>query len=467
MKKYSLLSLTLGGVLILGGIAPGLATANQSEDISQLIKIQKAQAAEIAALKKLVSSLQQSGPASTQAARSGSDVSKIEQQVASLQEFQADTENTLANRVQIHGTASQGYLHSDSGHLIAKNPGSPYDSSTFNFNEFAFNISADVTDKLRVGLQIMSRDFGPLMDNMIYLDWAIMDYAWKDELGLRAGRLKVPYGLYNESRDIDVARNSIFLPEGVYSELDRLNFNFVDGFGLYGSVDMSVAGILNYQTVYGDANLDVEGDTKAAGLTSFDVETEDLFTIQILWETPLEGLKVGGTYLQTEAHLTGNLDMSPFGLSASNPWYREYDYYHVYLASLEYTWNDIIIAAEYQETRSDMHDNLLGDLSMHPGGWYISGGYRFTDWFAAEIYYTEYYGDMDNKNGVGYAEDYEAWQKDWSFNTRFDINDHWIVKAGMALKNGLAGTEGIDPSDPDADAGKNWVLYQLKTTVFF
>ena len=172
MKKYSLLSLTLGGVLMLGGIAPGLATANQSEDISQLIKIQKAQAAEIAALKKLVSSLQQSGPASTQAARSGSDVSKIEQQVASLQEFQADTENTLANRVQIHGTASQGYLHSDSGHLIAKNPGSPYDSSTFNFNEFAFNISADVTDKLRVGLQIMSRDFGPLMDNMIYLDWA-------------------------------------------------------------------------------------------------------------------------------------------------------------------------------------------------------------------------------------------------------------------------------------------------------
>ncbi len=467
MKKYSLLSLTLGGALMLGGIAPGLAAANQSEEIAQLIKMQKAQAAEIAALKQLVSNLQQSRPATSQVSGSGSDVTVLKQQVANLQESQADTENILANRVQIHGTASQGYLHSDSGHLMVRNPGMPYDSSTFNYNEFAFNISADVTDKLRVGFQLMSRDFGPLMNNKVYLDWAIIDYAWKDELGLRAGRLKVPYGLYNESRDIDVARNSIFLPAGVYSELDRNNYNFIDGFGLYGNIDMSVAGVLNYQTVLGDANLDAEGYGASPGLSYFEVETENLFTLQLFWETPLEGLKLGGTYLQSDAHLDGNQDMSAFGLSASNPWYREYDYYHVYLASLEYTWQDLIVAAEYQETRSDIHDNLLGEQKLYSGGWYISGGYRFADWFAAELYYTAYYGDMDNKKGTGYAVDYTAWQKDWSLNTRFDINDYWIVKAGMTLKNGLADTDGINPLDPAADASQHWVLYQLKTTVFF
>ena len=420
MKQYKLLALTLGGAFMLNGMTATLAAADQAADITN------------------------------------------------LQQQMAEMENSLANQVQIHATASQGYLHSDSGHLMVKNPLDPYDNTSFHFNEFAFNISADVTDKLRVGMQIMSRDYGPLMNNKVYLDWAIMDYAWKDEVGLRAGRLKVPYGMYNESRDIDVARTSIFLPCGVYSEIDRINYNLVDGFGVYGAVGMGFLGSMNYQAVYGEADIEIEGITKSRGNTKYVVETEDLFSLGLSWETPLEGLKVGGTYLQSDVHISGNLDMTIYGgLSEFNDWYMEYDYYHVFLGSVEYSWNDLIVAAEYQETRVDVHDNLFGDSDSNSGGWYISTVYRFSELFAAEIYYTEYYGNMDNKNGDGLATDYTAWQKDWAFNGRFDLNDFWLVKAGVTFKDGLADTDGIDATDADADASRHWVLYQLKTTVFF
>ena len=39
-----------------------------------------------------------------------------------------------------------------------------------------------------------------------WADWFDLDYRWKDWLGLRAGRVKLPYGLYNDTSDIDAAR---------------------------------------------------------------------------------------------------------------------------------------------------------------------------------------------------------------------------------------------------------------------
>jgi len=41
-----------------------------------------------------------------------------------------------------------------------------------------FNISP--IDKLRVGIQLFSRDIGDTDNNRIDLDWAFADYRWRD-----------------------------------------------------------------------------------------------------------------------------------------------------------------------------------------------------------------------------------------------------------------------------------------------
>ena len=71
------------------------------------------------------------------------------------------------------------------------------EDGTFEINEVGLTFNATVTDKLRIGAQILSRDLGEDGNNDIELDWAFGDYRVTDRFGVRAGKLKLPIGLYN------------------------------------------------------------------------------------------------------------------------------------------------------------------------------------------------------------------------------------------------------------------------------
>ncbi len=111
----------------------------------------------------------------------------------------------------------------------------------------------------------------------------------------------------------------------------------------------------------------------------------------------------------------------------------------------------------------------MGGGTSEPEGWYLSAAYQFTDWFASEVNYSEYYPDSNDKDGDRFSgapgdEKFYAWQKTWSVNTRFDINDYWIIKAGVNFNDGM-GTA-FNFQNPDG-AEKDWILYQFKTSVSF
>ena len=491
ITKQNLISIFLTGVIFLCGLNPNSASAGQADEISAL----KKRVAELTGmLQELNDRIEKMEEAQSETKQTQADSKEIqddrqkaetnleEQQPkintarADSQQNQSDLQDTLSmvedlidDRLQVHGTLSQGYLKSDGAFMQTQDLGVPLDTntSTFHYNEFAINFSYQISDRLRAGLQLMSRDFLVLMDNHVYLDWAQFDYAWKNEANFQAGRLKVPLGLHNKSRDIDAARTSIFLPEALYAEIRRSHFNYIDGFGVYGSIDLGSLDTLNYSTVFGDADLERKGYQTEQGLTDFEAQLENMYSIQLMWDTPLEGLKIGGTYLQFDAHIFGNLDKTQSGGSASNLWYFLYDKYNVYVTSLEYTWKDLIITTEYQETRLTNRDNMRGNIPVHLMGWYLSTAYRFNDWFASEIYYSEFYRNNDDKQGkllpLGIP-DYYAWQKDWSFNFRFDITDNFIVKAGVMLKDGFGVTESAVPVSLSE---RYWTLYQLKATAYF
>src|SRR4051812_47533602 len=101
--------------------------------------------------------------------------------------------------VQIHGFVSEGAFWSTSNDYI----GASSDGSLKLF-EGGINFSTEVSDRLRVGMQLFARDFGRLEDAPRF-DWAFLDYRWRTWLGLRAGIIKMPFGLYNESADVDAA----------------------------------------------------------------------------------------------------------------------------------------------------------------------------------------------------------------------------------------------------------------------
>lgn len=420
MRYSATLSSLLGGTLLFVGLTSGTAFADQAADIAQL-----------------------------------------KQQVAELQEARLNEENSLASRVQIHSSISQGYLKSTDNNWIGET-----EKGTFHFNEFLFNVSCNITDKLQAGIQVMSRDLGPIMNNEPKIDWAFADYSWLNELGLRIGRVKVPYGLYNESRDVDTARISILLPQAVYQDRARDFTTSIDGFGVYGNISIGIAGSLDYQFVYG--KLDVDSSSALIGRAesqggmvsgSASGKVEDMYFSTLTWATPLDGLMIGASYQEVKPKYEGSH-------SSGSALFRN-DHLTRWVASLEYTWNDLVLAAEYMDSKLESEKTGRPDSQIKPMGWYVSASYRFSNWFAQEVYYSELYNNKDDKNGSSRRDlAIKGFQKDVATYSRFDINDYWLIKAGVTFSNGVGGCQ-LSELPNDDSVKKNWMMYQIKTTVFF
>lgn len=116
-------------------------------------------------------------------------------------------------------------------------------------------ITSQITPKFRVGFQLLSRDFGDQDNNKTQLDWAFADYRFKDYLGVRFGKVKLPFGLYNEGRDTDILRPMVFLPQSIYDEQYRPYFLAYQGTGLYGNISNDKFGSFDYHVYTGGMNL--------------------------------------------------------------------------------------------------------------------------------------------------------------------------------------------------------------------
>jgi hypothetical protein len=104
-------------------------------------------------------------------------------------------------------------------------------------------------------------------------------------------------------------------------------------------------------------------------------------------------------------------------------------------------------------------------------GWYISGSYRFTDWFETGMYYSEIYVDDDDKNGTKtpFSPVYKAYLKDTCLSMRFDYGDNWIFKIEEHMMEGAGMLNPLHNPDNGDNAGydKYWWLFAAKITYIF
>ena len=199
------------------------------------------------------------------AVSSALDIDEIKQEIKTeLRDERPWNDEINSWGIDVHGFVSQGYLYTKDNNYLANNSS----DGTFGFNEAGINFSKQLTDKLRIGLQIFTHDLGAIGNNEIILDWAFADYRWKDWAGLRVGRIKAPHGLYNETRDMDMLRTSIFLPQSVYFEVYRDTMSSINGVGVYGDIPTGVAGMFSYYLLVGTS--DVDGDDSVGAVRQFD-----------------------------------------------------------------------------------------------------------------------------------------------------------------------------------------------------
>ena len=378
--------------------------------------------------------------------------------------------------VQIHGFYSQGYLKTDDNNYLAET-----EDGSLQFDEFAINFSAQLTDDLRAGLQLNGRDLGPVGNNDVRLDWAYMDYRWHDWLGVRIGKLRTIYGIHSESREIDMLRTVIMVPQSIYSELWRDSFSTIRGVSMYGMTPkIDYLGSFRYDLGVGVHDLDKETgfanvfeDALKNTQIYMDVDTMDHeYTNRagLTWYTPLEGLRLQYTYYDIKGlKLEGDADIPAYGVS-SRILYEVHEM-DGSCFSLEYVLGNFTLTGEYQVNDFEGKMDLglgMGFMDRDPvdgKGWYIMGDYRFNRYFTLAVTYSDYYPNRHDKDGDTLTNDFEAWLKTWTLSTRIDINQHWILKLEASYNDGFGAFDSMG-NDP-AELERYWMLYAAKVTCSF
>lgn len=406
--------------------------------------------------------------------------------------------------VYIHGFVSRGYLKSSGNNFLAENT----KEGSFAYGEATINFTATPAEKLRIGAQLYGRDLGTNGNFYMVVDWAYGDYHWNDFLGFRLGRFKNAMGLYSKIRDVDMARVPVFLPQSTYSEGERDMNLAVDGVGIYGNINMGVMGDFEYEAVYGSYNIfDNQssyfkeqyyniGVEIAAGLaqnpgflsveyvgsSNEKVTIKDIMGLNMLWNTPLRGFKVGASFnsLTTILDFTNIFKITVPTGDPTNPTLT-FNQNVALLGDYEIRTNtyfgewqvgNFTLAGEYRRFVIDGVTGVGEEVpysSVVPRDQYFGmAAYRVNTWLALSGYYSVFYSNKDDKDGelqvaLGNP-DFYAWQKDFCFTTRFDITRNWIMKAEYHI---IDGTAQVSPLlNPDGMEQK-WGFLALKSTFHF
>jgi hypothetical protein len=379
----------------------------------------------------------------------------------------ADQEIAPGVTAQVHGFVSQGFIKSSDNNYLASS-----ERGSFEFTEVGVNLTVALGDDLRAGMQLFGRDLGPIGNYEAKFDWFYLDYRFADWLGIRAGRTKLPFGLYNESSDVDAARVPILLPQAVYPIENRDLLLAQTGVELYGRVPIGPAGDLAYRIYGGTVFLD---PTTLQGASTTAVETDVPYLIggRLMWEPPLEGLQLGASAQALE--LSADLDLTPetiaqyqaLGLlpadftGAVNLTLPAL----LWVASVEYAGQDLLLAAEYSRWHIDIESNaptLLPETETVSERLYGMVAYRMAPWFTPGAYYSLLFPNVDDREGR------DSYQHDFAVTVRYDVTPYWLIKAEGHYMHGTAALNPALNDNVQRDAlRRDWGVGLAKTTVYF
>lgn len=388
----------------------------------------------------------------------------------------AESSTTDALPVEVHGFVSQGFIKTTQNNYLAESK-----RGSFEFSEVAINFSKDLTDRMRIGMQLFTHDLGPLGNYRTRFDWFYLDYHFFDWLGVRAGRTKLPFGLYNESSDIDAARVPILLPQSVYPVSNRDFLLAQTGAEVYGNVAIGPVGSLEYR-LYGGT---VFFDTSDATLAFSNISVPYILGGRLMWQTPVPGLQAGGSVqtLRIDADLpaaqVAQLQMAgglPAGFSGDLPLKIPA---LLGVGSVEYSANDLLVAAEYSRWRVSIESPIpaLAAEKSVSERFYVMSSYHVRPWLSPGLYYSVMFPHASDRSGKKPEPDSPpnapplgraAYQHDLGATVRFDLNPYWIVKVEGHFMHGTAGLDSsLNDNVPLSSLTRDWGVFLVKTTAYF
>jgi hypothetical protein len=338
--------------------------------------------------------------------------------------------------VAIHGSLSGTAAYSDQYNYY----GSTDNKVDVIQKELTVNGAYRFENGLRTSAQIYAYELDGYQ--ALTLDFANLDYSFRQEFGVRAGRNKLPLGFYNEVQDLDQVRTFASLPLSFYPRAARALGASLDGVTLYGNINLKPAGNLDYQ-LYAGVNGPLDSSLPLMqGIGATELKPHEVVGGSLVWNTMVDGLRLGYSckYLP-------NIDMVrgiPIEVKSI-----------AHVLSAEYTWGKWVAATEFKRSIGRSYVPAFGASSTsHQDDWYAQLTYQATDKLGLGAYYGRSF--MENK-GV---------DNDIAIAASYALQPWWLVKAELHAIEGIANLGIAGDSNPGA-TDKTWNYFVVKTTLSF
>lgn len=376
----------------------------------------------------------------------------------------------LPEEVQVHGFLTQGFFHSSDNNIYGQSD----DGISPGLTEIGLNASYQPLDRLRFAAQGLYRRAGSVDRGSVRLDYGLADLTLFEydsgKMGLRGGRIKTPFGLYNETRDVAFTHPTILLPQGIYFDRSRSLMLSADGGAFYAE----------QRTGFGDFNFKFN-----VGMPANDLN--EIKTIVLATQNPQGAFKTkpaiatqlsyelnSGEYVFAISYMDMEFDYDPIPGERSitgMPLSKSTTRIQPLLFSVQYNGEKFNLTAEY-----NYRWNTFGNFAKYGGGkfvtesWYIEGSYRILPELQATVRYDVITMNKDDKSGIGAERlgfpKHTAFAQDWVFGLRYDITPSWMVRADYHRVHGTAWLPQADNPDP-YKTNQDWDLYGLQLSFKF
>jgi len=179
------------------------------------------------------------------------------------------------------------------------------------------------------------------------------------DVGVTAGRFKIGHGLYNDYRDLDMTRTSVFLPMAIYDPRFRDFILAINGGALHGSLKAGALGSFDFMGYLGSQNFDTkEGSIHDimvdAGMDPINrIDVAAFEGGNLTWNTPLDGLRLKYSMIDArDIDIRGSTSADAAVIPGMTGLDRSIYLPHYWndIASIEYQRGNMVLAGEYSYT---------------------------------------------------------------------------------------------------------------------
>jgi len=375
---------------------------------------------------------------------------------------QVFADNGVLDTLQVHGFLSQALIITDRNDFFG--PSSDGEGS-LKFTEIGANFSIRPHENILVAAQVLSRRAGGTgEDASPELDYGLIDYQvqshQKRTSGIQIGRVKNPFGFYNQTRDVAFTRPSILLPQSIYFDRTRSLALAGDGVSLYHEERLD-NGALRFQAGFGQTRIEDDVE-RTLGLDRFpgSLEPDTSAIGQIRYEHDGGKVILALSTANANAEYTSPAGGPGNGNFQFKPWVLSFQYN-------QELWS---LTTEYATRRLELEGfDAFPDISNTGESWYVQYTRRFLDDWQWLVRYDSLVNDRSDRKGRQFEQStggllpaHSQFADDITLGLQWTPHPRVMVSGEYHHVDGTAWLPTQDNPDPSETSRRwNMLLFQL------